>query len=119
LASCFIRTGLVSTGKNRLECTAHDQLSETFADWIAVQITSEALLDFATEFHIYQVINAARNSVRDLCLQEGDKNDLSIGNYPSPKLRINKIFGSHPAILKLLGCQPKEAFPSYCPFSGS
>ena len=35
--------GLVARRESRTECGQRDQLSETFADWIAVQVTAEAL----------------------------------------------------------------------------
>ncbi|MBI4925445.1 MAG: hypothetical protein HY843_05925, partial [Bdellovibrio sp.] len=38
LSACFIKQGLVQIHNERSECGENDELSETFADWIAVQI---------------------------------------------------------------------------------
>jgi hypothetical protein len=114
ISTCFIQTGLVALDKNRSECGANDQLSETFADWLAVQITIEALKIFATEFHGTQVINAARNSVRDLCEQDMDTKELDIETHPHPQIRINQIFG--PPIRSFLGCPTDIEAKPYCNF---
>ncbi len=116
LTACFLQNHLIRTGKDRSECGAHDQLSETFADWIAVQVTAEALHTFSTEFHGQQIINAARNSVRDLCAQENDGEDLDVDFHPSPQIRIESIFGRNPKIRQLLGCDPSKETPPYCTF---
>lgn len=116
LTACFLKTGLVAMTKNRYECSENDQLSETFADWIAAEVTSEALKSFATEFHGTQLVNATTNAVRDLC-EEDDSGDLDEVNHPSPRIRIDKIFGQQPAIRTILGCAatPQSA-TSYCSF---
>lgn len=117
LKSCFIRNGLIGHLKIRSECGPHDQLSETFADWIAVQVTSEYLKVFATEFQGEQVLNAARNSVRDLCHQDDETMEIDLEFHPSPEVRIEKIFGHHPDIRYQLGCEPIDNSQSnYCTF---
>ena len=115
LTACFLQNGLITTGKDRSECGANDQLSETFADWLAVQITAKALKHFSTEFHGPQIIDAARNSVRDLCEQEIEANDIGTEFHPSPSVRISKIFGNNPTIRSLLGCEAEPVVgPAYC-----
>lgn len=117
LTACFLKTKLIATPKNRSECGAHDQLSEAFADWVATQIVSEYLSQFATEFRGAQIVNAARNSVRDLCDDEEEPQDPSdLEFHPSARVRIEKIFGAHPTIRHLLGCEPDETPPPYCFF---
>jgi hypothetical protein len=116
LAACFFRNHLIATRKDRLECGPNDQLSETFADWIAVQITSHTLTSFSREFHGLSLINAARNSVKDLCEQEDAPNELDFEFHPPPQVRIEKIFGRNPTIRRILGCPiPPENLP-YCDF---
>ncbi len=114
LTSCFLKQGLVSHHKNRSECGENDQLSETFADWIAVQITAIALKEYATEFHKPLIQAAAMNSVRDLCEQDDTLNDLDSEFHPSPKVRIEKIFGNSPEIRNVLGCPSLEGSLKYC-----
>lgn len=114
LAACFIQNGLIATRIDRSECGANDQLSETFADWMAVQVTASALKDFATEFHGPQIVDAARNSVRDLCEQDSQQNDIGTEFHPSPSVRISKIFGDNPQIRSLLGCEGEPIGPAYC-----
>ena len=119
LTACFLDHGLIATRKNRLECGENDQLSETFADWIAVQVTAEALRSFSTEFHSTQIINAARNSVRDLCEQDSEDTELDLEHHPSPQVRIAKIFGENPLVRQVLGCSPSENISHYCTFEST
>jgi hypothetical protein len=104
LTACFLHQKLISTRSTRSECGQDDQLSETFADWIAVQITTETLKSFSDEFQGPQLVNAIRNSVRDLCDQEDEDTESDLTFHPSPKVRIDKIFGQNPEIRELLNC---------------
>lgn len=113
LTSCFIRNGMVEASRNRTECGAHDQLSESFADWIAAHVIANTLRFYSTEFSEDQILNAARNSIRDLCSQDDDASELDIELHPSPKVRIGKIFGQNPEVRYQLGC---TEFTSYCTF---
>ena len=114
LSACFMHEGLVKLHKARSECGDNDQLSETFADWVAVQITAEALRSFATEFHGPQILSAAINSVRDLCDEEETINPAETDYHPSPRVRIDRIFGRNREIRKFLGCAPVKTGPDYC-----
>jgi hypothetical protein len=115
LAACFLRDGLIEARSTRRECGQNDQLSESFADWMAVQVTAEALESFATRFHGPALVAAATNSVRDLCEEEGDVSDSQY--HPEPRIRIDRIFGQNPKIRSLLGCSPLAAhLPQYCGF---
>ncbi len=113
LESCFLRTGLIAAPKGRVECGDNDQLSETFADWVAVHVIGDALKTFSTEFRGQQVISAATNSVRDLCEQDDDLEQVETEYHPAPKVRIERIFGNNPTIREILGC---GAPPLYCEF---
>ncbi len=115
IRGCFLRNGLIAARRTRAECARDDQLAETFADWVAVEITSQALAPFALEFGNEDVLSAVANSVRDLCDQTemgGGVPDLEY--HPSPQIRIEEIFGRHPAIRSLLGCASWDALPEYC-----
>ncbi len=116
LTACFLRTGVVKTSKLRTECAENDQLSEAFADWIAAKVSAEALKNFSNEFHGPQLVNAAENGVRDLCEQEdsADPGELDEDDHPSPRVRIERIYGSNPDIRNLLGCEKTSA--DYCSF---
>lgn len=116
LTACFLTHGLIATRKTRSECGENDQLSETFADWVAAQVTAEALTLFSTEFHGQQIVNAVRNSVRDLCEQNEDDEEGEFDQefHPSPQVRIEKIFGRNPAIRNVLGCRTTPLVPTYC-----
>lgn len=117
LEACFLKTGWVGTPKNRLECQENDQLSEAFADWIATEVTSEALKTFSTEFHGTQLINSIANAVRDLCDEENEEIFETI-DHPSPQTRIEQIFGERPEIRSILGCvaPPPARASLYCGF---
>jgi hypothetical protein len=115
LTACFLKTGLVATSKTRQECDEDDQLSETFADWMGAQITAEALKTFATEYHGAQLVSATANAVRDLCEQD-DSADLDTITHPSPKVRIERIFGNQPEVRSVLGCFPIA--PPLAPYCG-
>ncbi len=110
LSACLIRKGTVALRPDRTECGKNDQLSETFADWFATQVTAEALRRFSTEFHGQQLLNAATNAVRDLCEPEngvGDELDLEF--HPSPQIRIDRILGDNTQVRDVLGCAPRPA----------
>jgi hypothetical protein len=116
LTACFLKTGLVAMSKTRSECDEDDQLSETFADWMGAQITAEALKTFATEYHGAQLVNATSNAVRDLCEQD-DSAELDTITHPSPRVRIEKIFGNQPGVRSVLGCTvPTQPSSEYCGF---
>jgi hypothetical protein len=116
LASCFLKQGVIASRPNRRECGENDQLSETFADWLAVQVISEALAHYATEFHDpLSLTNAAANSVRDLCEQEEGEFETLL--HPSPEVRIERIFGRNPAIRHTLGCEDTAPEAPYCDFT--
>ncbi len=118
LTQCFLENNLIALHKNRFECGSHDQLSEVFADWMAAQIITETLAFYATEFDRHQILNAARNSVRDLCDPEDDHLEFDLEFHPSPKIRIQNIVGEHPKLRTLLGCSagpdPRSKTKRYC-----
>jgi len=115
LSACFAEQGIIQTKSNRTECGQHDQLSEVFADWVAVQIVAEGLKSYSNEFRGPQIVNAALNSVRDLC--EDDETDFDNDFHPSPQVRIGRIFGESPEIRNILGCTRGPASStSYCQF---
>jgi hypothetical protein len=119
LTACFMETHVITMRKTRLECGHDDQLSEAFADWIAVQVTAEALNAVQSQYTPEQLFAAAANSVRDLCEDPGEDPDLlpDLSLHPAPTTRIERIFGNNPKIRKLLSCQDPPANPVYCDFN--
>lgn len=118
LEACFLQTNLVSTFQNRSVCGENDQLSEVFADWLAVQVTARALKYYQTEFDGKQILKAAINSVRDLCEQGHEASELDLKFHPPPRVRIESIFGHNPEIQSIMGCAPKPSDAPYCTFKG-
>ena len=116
LTACFLDTRLIATRSTRAECGRNDQLSEVFADWVAVQVVAEALGGYATEFDSQQILSAAQNSIRDLCDQSNPDDEFDLELHPSPAIRI-EIFRKNPRIRELLGCRPLEAEQPYCTFN--
>jgi hypothetical protein len=127
LSACFMDRGLVAVRRGRSECGENDQLSETFADWFAVQVTAEALRGFSLEFHGPALLSATTNAVRDLCEQDEPDMVEDTEFHPSPRIRISRIFGRNPGIREILGCpidsaptqpvvMPPAALPSPIPF---
>ncbi len=104
LGACLMQQRVVELGRERHECADNDQLSEAFADWMAVQVVAKGLKHFSTEFDRTQLRHAVRNSVRDLCDQDESLEELDLTQHPSPEVRIEAIFGSHPVIREILGC---------------
>ena len=117
LTSCFLRGGYIARRASRLECGDNDQVSETFADWMAVQVTSQALKKFSDEFAGPELVAAATNAVRDLCDQEESDFELDQGNHPSPQVRIERIYGNNALIRETLGCGPPNPAWEYCGFT--
>lgn len=113
VAACFLSNGLIAARRTRFECLKDDQLAETFADWLAVQITAEALMAFSTEFHGQDLIAAVANSVRDLC-EQSNPGALDLEYHPSPATRIEGIFGRNAQIRELLGCKPLSKRQEAC-----
>lgn len=118
LRTCFIQNDLVSMSPERTECSHNDQLSETFADWLAVHITADALLKYATEFDQEQLLHAAMNSVRDLCEDDQDRYEIDTSLHPSPSTRIEKIFAANPKVRKAIGCADDYS-RIFCSFNGT
>lgn len=117
LSACLQKSGVVALTRNRNECGTHDHLSEAFADWMAVQATARVLKRYATEFDEEQLRKAVQNSVRDLCEQKEDFRDADLTYHPSPEIRIERIFGTHPTVRRLLGCRPApRGLPPHCGF---
>lgn len=113
LSACFMQQKLVPLRKNRFECGVNDELSETFADWVAVHITAQTLRTYATEFQGTALINSVVNSVRDLCETPQEALD-SDGYHPPASVRIDRIFGRNPEIRNILGCEQNRM--TYCSF---
>lgn len=117
LSTCFLQSGLIALRDTRMECGRNDQLSETFADWVAAQISGEALRTFSTEFKGPQLLAAVVNSVRDLCEEEDDWIEEDVELHPPARVRINGIFGRNPKVRELLGCTAiDEHEKPYCGF---
>ena len=104
LSACFLATGVVASHALRQECGETDQLSEAFADWVALQVTQRALESYRTEFRLPQLRAAAANAVADLCDEEESNEEHDDLTHPSPKIRIERIFGRNPQIREILGC---------------
>ncbi len=114
LTQCFLRQKLIASSMERKECVKNDQLSESFADWLAVKVTLKALKEYSTEFHGEALLNSALNAVKDLC-EIDDETPANTEFHPSPKVRIESIFGSNPGIRVLLGCPATpEKDQQYC-----
>lgn len=114
LVSCFVRKGWVEDARS--SCAGNEQISEVFADWMASEVLSSALLNSEKDYTLEQRVQAAINSVRDLCEEPVGIDIFSEYNHPSPSVRIQKIFGKNPKIRKSLGCQP-VVNESFCDFS--
>jgi len=106
LTACFRREKILSGPGKRAECSAGDQLPELFADWVAVQVTAGLLKKYATEFDKSQLLDAAINTVKDLCDEDENFKDVDFGSHPPPQIRIQSVFGTHPIIRQVLGCAP-------------
>lgn len=116
LKACFISQEIVFTPKTRSECTENDQLSEAFADWVAAQITSQALEIYAKNYTPEQRSAAIINAVRDLCDPEESLAETDTEIYPKPETRITGIFGKNPRLKLFLNCSERN--PAQVPSTG-
>jgi hypothetical protein len=118
LMKCFQKQGFFRIAKDTVLCGNNDQRAEAFADWVAVQVTAEALEQYKPKFKSpLDPLNSAINSVRDLCHQESWLDD-DTSFHPDPRSRIERIFGWNPAIREFLGCKPGEDPVPYCSLEG-
>lgn len=113
LSACLIRSGTVKLHRARSECQEHDQLAEAFSDWFASQAVYEALRTSRPELDSAGLRVAIRNSVLDLCDREVPFLETLTGSYPSPRMRIQGIYGAHPGLRQMMGCAPRPG----CSFS--
>lgn len=108
------------------ECAAHGKLSEIFADWVATHVVAEMLSKAAAGFTPSQIRSAVFSTVRDLCYEDDDDDDIEAETgvelssaHPNVSFRVNRIFAQHPIIRKLLSCSDPTGptlpgVPSYC-----
>ncbi|MBC7385078.1 MAG: hypothetical protein H7301_02815 [Cryobacterium sp.] len=114
LISCFVRTGWVDGARNT--CGDNEQVSEVFADWMAAEVVSSSLGNSEKDYSGEQRVQAAVNSVRDLCEEAVSLDVLSTQNHQTPAIRIGKMFGRNPLVRKSMGCENTPA-GDYCAFS--
>lgn len=114
LVACFVRSGWVEA--SRSQCGGNEQVSEVFSDWMASEVLSSALINSEKDYTLEQRIQAAINSVRDLCEEPVGIDTFSEYNHPSPNVRIQKLFGRNPKIRKSVGCTSVFNEP-FCDFS--
>ena len=115
LVGCFLQHHLIAMRNTRSECGRNDQLSETFADWIAAQVTAEVIALHSKQLHGNETLYAVQNSIKDLC-EVDDPEAFDLELHPSPKIRIEEIFGKNPKIQEILGCEPSAKIQTYCEF---
>lgn len=113
LVSCFVSAGWVSP--QRSECGPHEQVSEVFADWIAAEITGQAIAEFGKGYSTDDLARAAINSTRDLCEQSLAVDSLNFNAHQQPTVRIGSIMGNNPAVRNVLDCKPAARI-QYCRF---
>lgn len=122
LSSCFEKKKWILPLPHRFECGKNDQFSETFSDWIAVELLHEALKEFSKEFKGSQIVSAIINAVRDLCEQDEQLLEVDTDQHLTPKLRIEALLGQHPGIRQILGCKINRYIAKhsgeYCRFGG-
>jgi hypothetical protein len=116
LVACFARAGWLA--QDRAKCGENEMVSEVFADWLAGEVLSAALMNSDREYTLEQKVRSAVNSVRDLCEEAVGVDVLTFQNHPTPEIRIGRLFGGNAKIRKVIGCAPREGAPS-CEFEAS
>lgn len=116
LLSCFHDNQLISKEQLEDNCRSNQFVGELFADWLATQIAIQAVELYSTKFkNDEKMANSIINSVKDLCHQESWlAHDTK--SHPPPKDRIEKIYGEHPSLQRLLGCSTNKIKHYYCSF---
>jgi hypothetical protein len=118
LTTCFSDEKVLSASEIREGCGKSNLIGEAFSDWLATQITVQALEMYSNRFRgKEELYNSVINSVKDLCNQEGWL-VASSDSHPNPKIRIEQIFGTHPGLLALLGCPTKMNKVNTCTLEG-
>ncbi len=118
LINCFYEENILSLTQIKEGCNKSNFIGELFSDWMATQITVQALQMYLPKFKNQQELtNSVVNSVKDLCYQ--DESQLShSGSHPEPRTRIEKIFSKNIEVQKILGCKKKIEKIDYCTFEG-
>jgi hypothetical protein len=114
LVACFAHAGWVPP--DRAKCGENEQVSEVFADWMAGEVLSAALMNSDHEYTLAQKVQAAVNSVRDLCEEAVGIDVLTFQNHPTPEIRIGQLFGGNAKIRKVVGCAPTKSTAPSCEF---
>lgn len=114
LVSCFVKTGWVEESRSR--CGPNEQVSEVFADWMATEVLSAALVMVEDGYSLEDRVRSVVNSVRDLCEDPTDTDTQNLSNHQSPRVRIDEIVGRAPKVRVALGCEKKKTPLNYCHF---
>lgn len=111
VVSCLGAGGAIETA-----CSSTGTLAESFADWVATHIVADILEEISPKYTPAQAKSALYNSVRDLCQEDEDLltgPDMGLAaSHPSNVFRVNRIFGAHPGIRRLLGCGEESMGPA-------
>lgn len=112
-SSTSIRRGRPPRGPKKASFCDGDQIGESFADWMAVEILPtymEKNYKLTTE----QYRNGYANANRLLCsIQPGEGGNIG-DEHPSAENRINKIILVNPKVRAQMGCPAKHPENAYC-----
>ncbi len=93
--------------KRTLDCIVGDQIGESFADWMGLEITVDYVRRNYSDMRKNDLKNGWINMSRYSC-------DTRVGEHPAMIDRMNKLTLTHPEIRKDFGCtSPSKA--TYCP----
>lgn len=117
LETCLLQKKVIYRSPDWSRCSANDQYPEAFADWVASSITAEAFVLKIDAFHSFQDREAAAiNAVKDICDEGSSWVKIDMTQYPSPKIRVEEIFGANQEVRRFLDCKIPKRGGDQCHF---
>ncbi|MCB0411747.1 MAG: hypothetical protein KDD22_04435 [Bdellovibrionales bacterium] len=101
-------------------CSNSDQIGESFADWMATELTTSYISRSYPKLTSEQLRLGYSNALRFGCNGEDEMlGEASIFNtHPSTNKRINSILLTHPTVRRQMGCPGNSTKYIYCPAEG-
>ncbi len=90
----------------------HDQITESFADWMAGEVLPEYVVRHFSALSQSQRLNGYANTTRLMCKAIAPQNGYD--DHPDTQARLERILMANPKSRELVGCGPPRNDLHYC-----